>query len=506
MAAVLPVVFASVAGAQTAKKKSLRPKAAACRAGCKPSTSAPQVATASAEDAAADKELSELARNLRNSTARAYEVLSAFANKHAADTWGARAALALGYDDYQKNRIPQALTWLTKSKSDVLLREYVLFWTAQTKRALKRNADALADLNAIERDYPNTAIKEQVVDALAVTATETGHPDLAVDALNSYSGTSTKSALLLDRARAFQAARQTVRAVKDYQTIFYKYPLSDEAKPAGAAIVPLQKSLRSEFPYGTAEMQEQRAQAFFDAHKWRDARPEFEKLAGMLREPANPVRQLALLRVAQCKVQLKASMSLVSSLATPDPEVDAERLFVLSQLQRSAKNESAMLATIENVGQKYPHSKWAEEGYMQAGNYYWVELDRKKAASYYQRLIDVNPDGKNVYNAEWRVAWVAYLNNHPDADEKLKAFLLKYPVSANAVDALSPKRTSRLHRRTGWPNSARAKKIPRIFSNAFRLRLRCARLMNRFRRRRWTAGRARKRCAPSRLIRPPNRS
>ena len=453
MAAVLPVVFASVAGAQTAKKKSLRPKAAACRAGCKPSTSAPQVATASAEDAAADKELSELARNQRNSTARAYEVLSAFANKHAADTWGARAALALGYDDYQKNRIPQALTWLTKSKSDVLLREYVLFWTAQTKRALKRNADALADLNAIERDYPNTAIKEQVVDALAVTATETGHPDLAVDALNSYSGTSTKSALLLDRARAFQAARQTVRAVKDYQTIFYKYPLSDEAKPAGAAIVPLQKSLRSEFPYGTAEMQEQRAQAFFDAHKWRDARPEFEKLAGMLREPANPVRQLALLRVAQCKVQLKASMSLVSSLATPDPEVDAERLFVLSQLQRSAKNESAMLATIENVGQKYPHSKWAEEGYMQAGNYYWVELDRKKAAGYYQRLIDVNPDGKNVYNAEWRIAWVAYLNNQPDADEKLKAFLLKYPVSANAVDALYW--LGRNSERTGNPAHAR---------------------------------------------------
>ena len=28
---------------------------------------------------------------------------------------------------------------------------------------------------------------------------------------------------------------------------------------------------------------------------------------------------------------------------------------------------------------------------MQAGNYYWVLLDRPKAASYYQRVLDVTP-------------------------------------------------------------------------------------------------------------------
>jgi soluble lytic murein transglycosylase len=453
MVAVLPLMCVSDVTAQTTKKKSLRPKAAACRAGCKPDTSTPQVLTASLEDAAADKELSELARNLRNSTPRAYDVLSAFSTRHAADIWGARAALALGYEDYQKNRMPQALAWLTKAKADKMLSEYVLFWTAQTKRALKRNSEALADLNAIQRDYPNTAIKEQVVDALAVTANEAGRPQDAIDALNSYSGTSTKPTLLLDRAHAYQSARQTVRAVKDYQTIFYKYPLSDEAKPAGAALPSLQKSLRSEFPYATAEMQEQRAQAFFDAHKWREARPEFEKLVGMLRETANPTRQRAQLRLAQCKVQLKASITLISSLVTPDPEVDAERLFALSQFERSAKNESGMLATIESLGQKYPQSKWTEEGYMQAGNYYWVQLDRTKAASYYQRVLDVYPNGKNDYNAEWRIAWVAYLNGQPDADEKLKAFLLKYPVSANAVDALYW--LGRYSERTGNPAHAR---------------------------------------------------
>lgn len=447
-------IAAGEATAQATRRKKARPKSAPCRVGCQPNTTAPDVITSSPEDSAAQKELSELARNLRNAAPSAYEKLSAFAAKHATDIWGARAALALGYDDYQKNKAQQALTWLAKAKNETILQEYVLFWRAQSERALKRNGEALADLKALLRDYPSAAIKEQVLDAFAASAVETGRPGDAIEAFAGYSPTSTKPALLLDRAHLYQAAGQTVRAAKDYQTIFYKHALSDEAKVAGTALASLQKSLRSEFPYGSAEQQEQRAQAFFDAHKWRDARAEFDKLNGMLKDPANVTKQRAQLRLAQCRVQLKGSMSLLSSLNTPDPEVDAERLFALSQFQRSAKNDSAMFATIDQLTQKYPQSKWAEEGYMQAGNYYWVLLDRPKAASYYQKVLDVFPSGKNDYNAEWRIAWVAYLTKQPDADERIKAFLLKYPVSADASDALYW--LGRLSERGGNPAHARS--------------------------------------------------
>jgi soluble lytic murein transglycosylase len=126
----------------------------------------------------------------------------------------------------------------------------------------------------------------------------------------------------------------------------------------------------------------------------------------------------------------------LSSLKTPDPEVDAERLYSLSQAQRSAKKEVEMITAIEEAVQKYPKSAWAEESLMAAGNFYWVGLDREKAAGYYQRVLDCFPAGKNAYNAEWRLAWVAYLERQPYAADKLAIFLRKYPVSANAVDAL----------------------------------------------------------------------
>ena len=437
------------------KKKSKKRNPAPCRtADCKLSTTAPEITSPTPDDATAQAQLGSLARGLHTATPGAYDKLSTFATKNAANVWGARAALALGYEDYTKNRLPQAMNWFAKAKNDTLLREYVLFWTAQAKRSQKNLAGAYADLQTFQQDYPSSAMREQFLEAYAPTALDTGHAKEAIEALNAYAPTNTRPALLLERAQAYKAARQLARAAKDYQTLYYKYPLSDEAKAAATSLPQIARELGSEYSAPTLEMQEQRAQIIFDAHKWKDARAEFEKVAAMLRDPAHPKRQLAQLRIAQTKIHPKGSATILSSLSTPDPEVDAERLFGLSQAYRSEKKESEMFATLDSIGQKYPHSVWNEEALMASGNYYWVLLDRAKAVSYYQRLVDAFPDGKNAYNAEWRVAWIAFLNKQPDADQRLTAFLFKYPVSANAVDALYW--LGRSAERSGNPGHARS--------------------------------------------------
>jgi soluble lytic murein transglycosylase len=418
------------------KKKSNKPKPAPCRVGCVTDNAQPDLTSASPDDEATQRELSSLARALRNATPGSYEKLADFSRKNAGNVWGARAALALGYDDFNKNHAPQSLAWLVKAKPDALLGEYVLFWTAQTQHLLKRNADALANLETIQREHPGTAMKEQLLEALGPVAIEVGKPQLTVEALEAYAPTSSKTPLLLERAQAYRAARQPARAAKDYQMIFYKYPLSDEAKVAATALPPLSKALGKEYPYPGVELQEQRAQAFFDARKWKEARSEFEKLQAMLQESANPHRQLAQLRIAEARVQLKGPASLVSSLTLPDFDVDAQRLYALSQIYRSDKKENEMLSVIEQLAQKYPASKWTEEALMAAGNYFWVDLNRNKAAAWYQRVLDSFPSARNSYNCEWRVAWVAYLNRQPDADDKFATFLRKYPVSSNAPNAL----------------------------------------------------------------------
>ncbi len=434
------------------KKKSNKPKPVPCRTGCTPNTSAPEITAATPEDEAAQRELSALARGLHNATPGAYDKLSAFAGKNAANVWGARASLALGYDDYNKNHNQQALAWFAKAKSDTLLGDYVLFWTAQTQRVLKQNAEAFAALQALQRDYPNTSIKEQFLEALAPSAIEAGHPQVAVEALEAYPPTTAKPALLLLRAQSYKAARQFSRAAKDYQQLYYKNPLSDEGKAAAIALPQMKSTLGNEYPAPSADLQEERAQIFYNQHKWKEARTEFEKLAVSFKDPAH--KQHAQLRAAQARVQLKSSPSLVSSLAITDPEVDAERQFDYAQFERSAKKESDMLSASEQLVQKYPSSKWSEEALMMVGNYYWVELDRAKAVNYYQRILDTFPSGKYAFFCEWRVAWIAYLDRQPFADDKLTAFLRKYPSSANASDALYW--LGRNAERSGNPGHARA--------------------------------------------------
>ncbi|HEX4381144.1 MAG TPA: transglycosylase SLT domain-containing protein, partial [Candidatus Acidoferrum sp.] len=422
--------------------------------GCSPNTSAPEITAATPEDEAAQRELSSLARALHNATPGAYEKLAAFAGKNAGNVWGARASLALGYDDYNKNHSQQALVWLAKAKSDTLLGDYVLYWTAQTQRVLKQNAPAFAELQTIQTEYPNTGIKEQFLEAYAPSALEAGKPQAAIEALEAYTGTTAKPALLLLRAQAYKQARQFGRAAKDYQLLYYKNPLSDEGKTAASGLQQVKAAMGREYPEPSWELQEGRAQILFNQKKYRDAQIEFTKLAAAIKDPSSAHKQHALLRAAQTRVQLKAAPSLVSSLAITDPEVDAERMYVVAQISRSANKESDMLAGTEAVVQKYPQSKWSEEALMMAGNYYWVQLNRHEAIKYYQRVVDNFPSGKYTFFCEWRTAWIAYLDRQPYADDRLTAFLRKYPTSANAPDALYW--LGRNAERGGNPGHARA--------------------------------------------------
>ncbi len=443
-----------LAQAPSTPKKKAHPKSPACRTGCKPDTTAPALDSNTPEDAALQKELSGLARDLHQAVIGSYEKLAAFANKNSKSVWGERAALALGYDDNIKGHSPQALAWLEKAKGDSLLSEYTLFWTAQTERALHKNNEAAQDLATLLRDHPNTVLKDVALQAYLPTTVEIGRAQEGLDALAAYPAATSKPALLLARARAYESLRKLAPAVKDYQALYYKFPLSEESKEAGLALGRLNKQLHNEFPYAGPELQDQRATILYEAHKWKDARIEYDKLVAMLKDPANPIRQRALVRSAECRQHPKPAPALLANLNLTDPEADAERLYALSQAYRSEKNEGAMLGTVEKVAGKYALSKWTEEALMATGNYYWVLLERSKAASYYVRILDNFPGGKNAYNAEWRVAWVAYLDRAPYADEKITIFLRKYPVNGGAVNALYW--LGRSAEQSGNPGHARA--------------------------------------------------
>ena len=386
-----------------------------------------------------EKQLAQLARALRdNPNATTYSALSAFASRNAKNETGARAALALGYYDLTRDKPDLSLGWMRKAVGEKLLREYVLYWQAQASLALGQKEAALEQLQSIQRDFPDSAMTELTVSSLAQTALEIGKGEVALAALDTYPNTNAKPALLLLRAQAHEkiSAAKTEKpfaAAADYLDLYYRFPLNDESKAAGQQIPALHSSLGESFPGVPVQTQIARAEAFYIAKRWRDASTEF---ASLLPKLSGADHQRADLRIVQCEVELGGKLEQLSEISLTDPELDAERIFSVAQAHRGLKLEAELLDDVDQLVKRYPQSSWTADALFGAGNFYWVNLDRARAAEFYRRSLDISQDGKNAYIAEWRLAWTAYLDRKPEAADMLEAYVRRYPVSSYVQDAL----------------------------------------------------------------------
>jgi soluble lytic murein transglycosylase len=418
----------------TPAKKHAKKSSAKSTASKKPVDAAP----VSGADAL-EKQLAQLCRALRNQpNATTYAALSGFAARNAKNEIGARAALALGYYDLTRDKPDLAIGWMRKAVDDKLLREYVLYWQAQASIALGQKEAALEQLQSVLRDFPGSAMSELAVTSLAETALSIGKGEAALTALQAYPNTSAKPALLFLRGQANEAVaaakeEKRVAAATDFLDVYYRFPLNDEAKAAGQRIPALQSSLGESFPGVPLQTQIARAEAFYLAKRWREASSEF---AGLLPKLSGVDHQRADLRIVQCEVELGGKLDQLSVMSVADPELDAERIFSIAQAHRGLKLEPQLLEDVEDLAKRYPQSLWTADALFGAGNFYWVNLDRARAAEFYRRSLDISPDGKNAPTAEWRLAWTAYLERKPEAADMLEAYVRRYPTASYVQDAL----------------------------------------------------------------------
>jgi peptidoglycan lytic transglycosylase len=396
------------------------------------SKTAKKKALASAPD---QKQLEQLTRVLKqkNPTA-AYARLSAFALQKSSGSLGTRAALALGYYDYNKAHYQDAAKWLARAKSDPLLSDYALFWSAETNIALSHDSDALAQLKEFREKYPGSVMTEQALQGIGTAALALNQPAEALSALDGYALTGQRPALLFLRGEAREQSGQQAEAAKDYQAIFLQYPTSEQAREAGQKLNFLRSSKAGEqIPSIPIDQQAAHAAILFGAKQWGDARNEYSHLVSQL---SGAERERAALRVLECEVQLGTAPTALINLQVADPDVDAERFLALAQWYRPLQREAEMATAVESAVSRAPASEWAEAALFLAGNYYWVQLDRDRAARYYKRLADNFPMMADAKPSHWRVAWVAVLKRQPNASDLLTEHLRRFPGSQFTSDAL----------------------------------------------------------------------
>lgn len=382
----------------------------------------------------AEQQLERLARGLGESGApAALEALAKFSREHDDDALGARAALALGRHFAARSQHAEARRWFRRAQADPLLAEYALEGEAAAARAAGAQAEALALLARLRHEYPESVLSETAVEALASLALALGQPARALEELEAYGRVESRPALILLRARALEQARRPEAAAAHYATLWYEFPLSTEARAAGQRIPQLRQALGKRFPEVTILQRVTRAGLLFEARRWTDARSAWADLEARL---SGAEKELARLRVAQCRQRLGAGPAPLAALELEDAELDAERLHSLVAAHRARQQIAAMLEVVEQLAERYPASRWTEEALFAAGNHFWVNLERGRASEFYSRVERMFPRGANAEAAQWRVAWEAYLERRPAAAKLLEEHLRRFPGSRYAENAL----------------------------------------------------------------------
>ena len=409
--------------AQTTHKKSSQKSAAK-----------PPAAPAPASGLA--KRVETLSRQLKQKNpGTAYAQLSAIANQKSSGVLGMRVALALGYYDLSKNRYADAVKWLEPAQNDPLLKDYALFYSAQANIALNKNAVALGQLKYFRKTYPDSVLTEQALGALGTAALASAQPKEILAALDGYPALKDKPALLFLRAQAYEALNDPVRAAIDYQKVYLVFPTADQARESGEKLGFLRsvKTTQLLVPEIPVEKQIEHAAAIFGARQWSEARDEYSHLVTVLK---GAEQERAELRVLLCGLALGSDPAHIIELKINDADVDAERYYALANHYRNQQQETTMVSAIDSAIARDPSSRWTESALFLGGNYYWVQLDRDRAVSYYKRLADNFPASTDAAPAQWRVAWAAVLKRQPDASALLADHLRRFSGTTFAPDAL----------------------------------------------------------------------
>lgn len=381
-----------------------------------------------------EQQLESLARALRDGkSGAAYARLRSFARKSSSGELGLRAALALGYFDYQRRHYAEARAWLEKAEGDPVLREYAVYWSAVNDQAMGRSAEALASLENFRKEFPQGVMTEPALQALVEASLAVNQPGRGLAALADYPKTTARSPLLFARARAYEQSGQPVEAAADYLAVMNRFPLNPEADPARQKARLLEHELGERFPRPPLAEQLARAAALVDNRRWKDAREAFGDLLPQL---SGADRDRAQLRIGECAAGLGEPPDLLAQLAFSEPDLEAERLDALAQAYRLLKQEEPMRTAVEAAVTRDPQGRWAEDALFAAGNYYWSNLDRPHALDYYRRVLEKFPSGRNAPVANWRVAWSAYLDGRPEAAGMLQEHLQRFPNSPFAANAL----------------------------------------------------------------------
>jgi soluble lytic murein transglycosylase len=385
---------------------------------------------------------------LQDRTPTAYAGVEAYARHHPKEDAGALAWLVIGYARTLDHDYGKAIDPLNRAKAGASeLGDYVAYYLGNAYLNTAHNAEALATLADFSKNFPDSLLIRDAHLIYAGALLEENRPQEAAALLN-RDRVPVRSDLELTLGRAYEAAGDSQRAASAFRNIYFNLPTSAEADAAGTELHKLGVS-------GSVAERRTRADLLFKAKRYADAVHDYHDLADEVTPAERPATQLALAGALEKSNRSHDARQILTAMGTQNGDLEAERLYLLSETERSTSDEDAVQRTLNELRQFGPTSPWLEQALLSAGNMYLLKRDCDRAIDYYRELQQRFPNGTHASSAHWKAAWLTFRQGRTEqARQDFENQIALYPDSAEIPNALYWR--ARLAEEEGNPAMARA--------------------------------------------------
>ncbi len=385
---------------------------------------------------------------LQDRTPIAYAGVEAYARRHAKEDAGALAWLAIGYARTLDHDYAKAIDPLNRAKAGASeLGDYVAYYLGDAYLKTAHNAEALSTLADFSKNFPDSLLIRDANLVYANTLLEEGRAQEAA-ALLEKDRAPVRSDVEFAIGRAYEAAGDNQKAASAFRNVYFNFPNSIEADAAGAGLRKLGIS-------GTIAERRTRADLLFRAKRYSDAAHDYRELVEEVSPGNRPEVQLALAGALEKSGGSHDARHLLTAMGVQNGDLEAERLYLLSETERSTSDEDAVQRTLNELRQFGPASPWLEQALLSAGNTHLLKRDYDRAIDYFRELQERFPNGSHASYAHWKAAWLAFRQGRTDeARQGFENQIALYPDSAEIPAALYWR--ARLAEEEGNPAMARA--------------------------------------------------
>ena len=328
----------------------------------------------------ASASLKPMARQLlQDRTPAAYAGVEGFARRHAKEDAGALAWLVAGYAHILDKNYVNAIDALNRAKPRAGdLGDYVNFYLGTAYYQSGRLAESVATLGGFDKAYPESLLTRDAHVAYANALVADGRAQDAVELLES-DRQPVRADLELALGRAYEAAGHPVKALGIFRNLYFTMPLAWESTQVDGDLKKLAATPETKPP--TFEEQKTRVDLLAKGKQYNQAANEYRNLLNEAGPSDGVAVQMAMAEALRHAGRDKEAKKALESMPELTPELQAERLFNLGEIARSANDNDAFLRNLEQLRQTAPTSSWLEQALLSAGNIYLLRHD-------YDRAID----------------------------------------------------------------------------------------------------------------------